>query len=482
MTQTGTTVGTVAYMSPEQARGQEVDHRTDIWSLGVVLYEMLAGQPPFQGEHLLSLSHAILTDDPPSLADRSAPLDGLVQRALSKRRNERYQSVSELSDHLRRLHAIGASRTRATDRTEVVSVSQAMRHLFDLVRAVAATDATVLIQGESGVGKELVARRIHEESERHDGPFIKVDCAAVTPEAFDRDFFGSVSTDAMEDPEPGHLEAANGGTLFLDQVAELPAALQTKLSGPLQDASYVRVGDSRTRRADVRYVAATTRDLTEHVSQGHFRQDLYFRLSVFPIDVPPLRTRPEDIPGLIAHFLAPTDADLSDKQVEHLQTYDWPGNVRELRNVVERARILSGTGPLRCDEALPVSKLSYTARGPLAEEQAPARGYYIAAELDQRERDNLVAVMEAANWRVSGVDGAAERLGLPASTCRSRLEALGVERAAADSLYMRLGSTTSTLTSSSPKASRRSRHGTGSQKASRFAARLRPGSKAKAIG
>ena len=430
----------------------------------------------------LSLSHAILTDDPPSLADRSAPLDGLVQRALSKRRNERYQSVSELSDHLRRLHAIGASRTRATDRTEVVSVSQAMRHLFDLVRAVAATDATVLIQGESGVGKELVARRIHEESERHDGPFIKVDCAAVTPEAFDRDFFGSVSTDAMEDPEPGHLEAANGGTLFLDQVAELPAALQTKLSGPLQDASYVRVGDSRTRRADVRYVAATTRDLTEHVSQGHFRQDLYFRLSVFPIDVPPLRTRPEDIPGLIAHFLAPTDADLSDKQVEHLQTYDWPGNVRELRNVVERARILSGTGPLRCDEALPVSKLSYTARGPLAEEQAPARGYYIAAELDQRERDNLVAVMEAANWRVSGVDGAAERLGLPASTCRSRLEALGVERPAADSLYMRLGSTTSTLTSSSPKASRRSRHGTGSQKASRFAARLRPGSKAKAIG
>ena len=304
----------------------------------------------------------------------------------------------------------------------------------------------------------------------------------MTPEAFDRDFFGSVSTDAMEDPEPGHLEAANGGTLFLDQVAELPAALQTKLSGPLQDASYVRVGDSRTRRADVRYVAATTRDLTEHVSQGHFRQDLYFRLSVFPIDVPPLRTRPEDIPGLIAHFLAPTDADLSDKQVEHLQTYDWPGNVRELRNVVERARILSGTGPLRCDEALPVSKLSYTARGPLAEEQAPARGYYIAAELDQRERDNLVAVMEAANWRVSGVDGAAERLGLPASTCRSRLEALGVERPAADSLYMRLGSTTSTLTSSSPKASRRSRHGTGSQKASRFAARLRPGSKAKAIG
>ena len=176
------------------------------------------------------------------------------------------------------------------------------------------------------------------------------------------------------------------------------------------------------------------------------RQDVYFRLSVFPVEVPPLRTRPEDIPVLVEHFLAAHGATrvgsmprLNDAQRDHLQAYDWPGNVRELKNVVERACILSGDGPLTFDDALPSSALSYSARGVLPEEQAPARGFLTSTEFEQLERNNLVAAMEAANWKVAGVDGAAVQLGLTSSRLRSRLKSLRVERPAADSLYVRLG-------------------------------------------
>ena len=174
---------------------------------------------------------------------------------------------------------------------------------------------------------------------------MKVDCAAIPAESFERDFFGCVSTDTTARDEPGRLEAADGGTLFHDHIAELPDALQAKLARPLQDATFERVGDSRTRRADVRYIAATNRDLSEQVSQGHFRQDVYFRVSVFPVEVPPLRTRPEDIPVLVEHFLAAPGSTragsmprLTDAQRDHLQTYDWPGNVRELVDFVESLR------------------------------------------------------------------------------------------------------------------------------------------------
>ena len=217
---------------------------------------------------------------------------------------------------------------------------------MDQVRAVAATAATVLIQGESGVGKELLARRIHEESPRRGGPFVKVDCASIPRDLFEGELFGHVSgavPGAMRD-RTGHIEHAEGGTLFLDEVGDIPSELQVKLLRPLQDSTFERVGDGRTRRADVRFIAATNRDLTAQVSQGLLRRDLYFRLSVFPIKVPPLRARLEDIPVLARHFLAAhrspghrSAAGLTDAHVHHLQTYDWPGNVRELKNVVERA-------------------------------------------------------------------------------------------------------------------------------------------------
>jgi truncated hemoglobin YjbI len=244
----------------------------------------------------------------------------------------------------------------------------------------------------------------------------------------------------------GHIELADGGTLFLDEVGDIPSELQVKLLRPLQDSTFERVGDGRTRRADVRFIAATNRDLTAQVSQGLLRRDLYFRLSVFPIKVPPLRARPEDIPVLAEHFLAPhigagerPAADLTEAHVQHLQTYDWPGNVRELKNVIERAVILSGDGPLRFDEALPTSSFSYPARASLPEEQTPARGFLTATEIEQLERNNLVGAMEATGWRVSGPDGAAAQLGMPPAKLKSRLKALSVDKPDPGSLYARLG-------------------------------------------
>ena len=332
--------------------------------------------------------------------------------------------------------------------TNIVFASALYQRLMDQVRAVANTAVTVLIQGESGVGKELIARRIHEESPRRTGPFVKVDCASIPRDLFESELFGHVSgavPGAMRD-RVGRIELADGGTLFLDEVGDIPAELQVKLLRPLQDSTFERVGDSRTRRADVRFVAATNRDLSEQVSQGVLRRDLYFRLSVFPIKVPPLRSRPEDIPVLVEHFLAAHGATgehraphLNEAHVHHLQTYDWPGNVRELKNVVERAVILSGDGPLRFDEALPSSAFSYPARASLPEERTPARGFLTATEFEQLERSNLVGAMEVAGWRVSGANGAAAQLGLPVSRLRARLKALDVDKPAPTSLYVRLG-------------------------------------------
>ncbi len=332
--------------------------------------------------------------------------------------------------------------------TTIVFASPLYQRLMDQVRAVATTAATVLIQGESGVGKELIARRIHAESARRAGPFVKVDCASIPRDLFESELFGQVTgavPGSLRD-RVGRLEPADGGTLFLDEVGDIPAELQAKLLRPLQDSTFERVGDSRPRRAEVRFIASTSQDLTEQVSRGLLRRDLYFRLSVFPISVPPLRSRPEDIPVLVEHFLATQGATdethrphLTEAHVRHLQTYDWPGNVRELKNVVERALILSGGGLLRFDEALPSSAFSYPARAALPDERTPARGFLTAAELEHLERNNLIGVMEATGWKVSGADGAAAQLGLPVSRLKSRLRALGVQKPEPTSLYVRLG-------------------------------------------
>lgn len=331
---------------------------------------------------------------------------------------------------------------------QIIFKSRLLQDVLGLANAAAATDVTVLIEGESGVGKELIARHIHAQSARRNGPFVKVDCAAIPPDLFEHEFFGQSAgmSPGVTRDQAGRLENADRGTLFLDHVADMPAEVQAKLLRPLRDATFERLGDSRTRQANVRFIAATTRNLADQLTKGDFRRDLYFRLSVFPITVPPLRARPEDIPVLFAHFLAEHAAasgaqsrSLSNAQLDHLQKYDWPGNVRELRNLVERTLILSADGPLRLEDALPSTALSYPARAPLAEEQTPARGFFSAAEFEELERNNLIAALEAAGWHVAGAGGAAATLGLTAAKLRSRMKALGINRPAPDSLYARLG-------------------------------------------
>jgi len=309
----------------------------------------------------------------------------------------------------------------------LVGESPALSQIQDQVEAVAPTEASVLIQGESGSGKELIACAIHDRSARAGGPMIHVNCAAIPRELFESEFFGHAKgafTGALQE-RAGRFQIANGGTLFLDEVGEIPLELQGKLLRVLQEGRYSRVGEDGLRDTDVRVVAATNRDLAVEVAEGRFREDLYYRLSVFPIRVPPLRERPEDVVPIALHFLElasegrPTPS-LSKRDARELEAYDWPGNVRELRNVVERALILSRGGRLRFD-------LDPTRpRAPRRAE--PSTEIRTDAELREDERRNLLAALEATAWKVSGPGGTAELLGLRPTTLHSRMRAMGIER------------------------------------------------------
>jgi DNA-binding NtrC family response regulator len=437
---------------------QLLEHRKMLFRLGVHLGDVIEkpdGTVYGDGVNIAARLESLA--DPGGVA-----VSGIVHDVVVRRLHADFESLGEhivknITEPVRAYRIRGEGETAVTVRhshadlsggpTKIIFASKLFKHVLAQASAVAATDATVLIEGESGVGKELVARCIHEHSRRRHGPFVKVDCASMPPERFESEFFGQAAGAVPGGlrEHVGRLEQADRGTVFLDQVEEIPPELQVKLLRPLQDATFERLGDGRTRRADVRFIAATNRDLAEKVAAGGFRRDLYFRLSVFPIKVPPLRDRPEDIPVLVNHFLTThTAADtaaqrVSPAQVEHLQKYDWPGNVRELQNLVERALILSGEGPLCLDEALPSSAISYPARAHLAEEQTPARGFFTASELEELERNNLVAALEIAGWHVAGPEGAAERLGLTVTKLRSRMKALAISRPTPDSLYVRLG-------------------------------------------
>src|SRR5690606_2372745 len=243
----------------------------------------------------------------------------------------------------------------------IIGESAALKKMLARLEAVAQTSASVLIHGESGVGKELVAHVIHTRSPRADGPLVKVNCASIPHELFESEFFGHVKgafTGAHRD-RVGRFQLADGGTIFLDEVGEIPLDLQSKLLRVLQESEYERVGDDRTHSVDVRVIAATNRDLEQAVEAGTFREDLYYRLSVFPIDVPPLRDRGDDVIQLASHFLERTCQEfghaplqLSRQQAQLLKRYSWPGNIRELKNVIERAVILSQGKVLRLDLAM----------------------------------------------------------------------------------------------------------------------------------
>jgi formate hydrogenlyase transcriptional activator len=305
----------------------------------------------------------------------------------------------------------------------IVGSSKALRGVLDQIRVVAPTDATVLIEGETGSGKELIAHAIHTRSGRKDRPFVKLNCAAIPMGLLESELFGherGAFTGAVTQ-KIGRFEAANGGTLFLDEIGDIPLELQAKLLRVLQEQEFERLGSTHTHSVDVRVVAATNQDLGRLVAEKQFRMDLYYRLNVFPLAVPPLRRRLEDIPMLVAHFvrkyakkMAKQIGMITSNDMEALVRYSWPGNIRELQNIIERAVILT-TGAVLKLSALPSN---------VAIQQEPAT-------LAEAERVHILNALRESNWVVGGAAGAAARLGVKRTTLISKMRKRGLSRAAA---------------------------------------------------
>ena len=321
---------------------------------------------------------------------------------------------------------------------ELIGSGPALEAITRQIDLVAPTDSAVLILGESGTGKELVAQELHRRSRLAARPLIKVNCAAIPRELYESEFFGHVKgafTGALKD-RAGRFERADGGTLFLDEVGEIPLDLQSKLLRVLQEGELERVGDERTRKVTVRVLAATNRDLRREAEAGRFRADLYYRLSVFPLEVPPLRRRLEDIPQLAEHFLARAARKLGRQRprltlaaIQRLQRYDWPGNVRELQHVLERALITAPDGKLRFDLPNPANTGASASANDVAREPASAPPRVLTdAELRALEAENLRAALRAAKGKLYGPHGAAALLGVKPTTLASRLKALGISR------------------------------------------------------
>jgi DNA-binding NtrC family response regulator len=343
---------------------------------------------------------------------REGELLKAVQQALDwdrSRRNERKLVVSEQSRFENGFE-------------DIVGQDPALARVFRLAESVAPTGSTVLLRGETGTGKEMIARAIHERSLRHERAFVKLNCAAIPTGLLESELFGherGAFTGAIAQ-RVGRFELAHGGTLFLDEIGDIPLELQPKLLRVLQEQEFERLGGTRTIRVDVRLVAATNRDLEAMVEAGEFRSDLYYRLNVFPIPIPPLRERRRDIPDLVRHFTRRL-AERMNKQIDTIPAetltalcaYSWPGNVRELENVIERAVILT-SGPV-----LQVPMFD------LATRTAPA---LIHATLEETEREAIRRALEEARWKIGGPAGAAARLGMKRTTLQSRIRKLGIER------------------------------------------------------
>jgi transcriptional regulator with GAF, ATPase, and Fis domain len=315
---------------------------------------------------------------------------------------------------------------------DIVGSSPGLKKVLEQIDLVANTHANVLILGESGTGKELVARAIHERSQRRDRPLVKVNCASIPKELFESEFFGHAKgafTGALRD-RIGRFQLADGGTIFLDEVGEIPLDLQSKLLRVLQEREFERVGEEASRRVDVRVIAATNRDLEAESRAGRFREDLYYRLGVFPIQVPALRDRTADIGPLAAHFvrhfceqLKLPSRKLTRGDVETLERYDWPGNIRELQNVIERALIRSREGKLQFELGEVRRRPPKKPVANLGDDTAPV---LTSAEMKDFERANIERALKQCNGQVYGKDGAAALLGMKSTTLWSRCRALGI--------------------------------------------------------
>jgi len=346
----------------------------------------------------------------------------LVRDITERRRLERENEY--LNDEIRTELKFGS----------IIGKSSAIQKVLEQVEMVAPTSANVLIIGESGTGKELVARAIHENSNRKNA-LVRVNCASIPRELFESEFFGHTKgafTGALKD-RIGRFELADGGTLFLDEIGEIPLASQSKLLRVLQEGQYERVGEDKTRNVDVRIIAATNRDLLAASKSGEFRLDLYYRLSVFPVDIPPLREHPDDIPALSEYFVLEASKRLgvppnriSRTDLKLLKQHDWPGNVRELQNVLERAVILGKGGPLRFDLA-PAAEVQTRARDK-DEDQLDDEANLTLNDLKRLEREIVIRALDQSRWKIHGEDGAAKYLGLKPTTLVSRMKKMRISK------------------------------------------------------
>ena len=380
-----------------------------------------------------------LRDDAFTQADISFLSQVANQLALAVENALAYREIRELKEQLskEKLYLEDEIRTEMNF-TQIIGNSASLRRVLKGVGTVAPTDSTVLIYGETGTGKELIARAIHDLSSRSSKPFVKLNCAAIPTGLLESELFGhekGAFTGAIAQ-RIGRFEVANGGTIFLDEIGEIPLELQTKLLRVLQEREFERLGSSRTLRTDARLIAATNRDLEAMVGEQKFRPDLFFRLNVFPVHVPPLRERQADIPLLVRHFtqqfsrrMKKVMETIPSATMDALCRYQWPGNIRELQNVVERAVIIS-TGPVL---SVDVSDLRFPKDSRTEEQSAspkPTNGA-LHNVLEETERGHILEALQRCNWVVAGPSGAAARLGMKRSTLQKRIHKLGIARGSA---------------------------------------------------
>ena len=387
-----------------------------------------------RGKSIGALAVASTTPKQYSEADASMFQEAANQFALAIENMKAYEEIAALTARLEHENVYLQEEIRREHNfVEMVGASSALLGVLDKIRQVAATDSTVLISGETGTGKELVARAIHGESARKHRPLVKVNCSAISAGLVESELFGHVKgafTGAIE-RRVGRFELAAGGTIFLDEIGELPLETQVKLLRVLQEREFEPVGSNRTVSVDVRVIAATNRDIEDAVRGGRFRSDLFYRLNVVPIEVPPLRERRSDIPQLVMFFLArfakkfgKRIETVRDDTMQRLVEYSWPGNVRELQNIVERAVVLTRGPVLELEgSVLPLAPVAPTAELP-ATDGARAR----SATLEEVERGHIVATLEQMGWVIDGPRGAAHILALHPNTLRSRMEKLGIKR------------------------------------------------------
>jgi DNA-binding NtrC family response regulator len=394
---------------------------------------------PFQQDEVLARVHAHLARRHAEQALQAAKAE--LERRVAARTIELTAALNELQSLKTQLQQQNSYLKREISEQltgVIVGASPLLRRVLEQVALVAPTDSTVLIHGETGTGKEMIARAIHEQSARREGALVKLNCSAISAGLVESELFGHVKgafTGAV-DRRVGRFELADGGTLFLDEVSELPLETQAKLLRVLQEREFEPVGSNKTLRTNVRVVAATNRDLAADAHKGRFREDLFYRLNVFPIHLPPLRERRGDIPLLAEHFLrrfarklGRNISRLEPKTLERLRNYDWPGNIRDLQNTIERAAVLTQGDELTIDWPL----------GPSEPHVPPAAAANVAPvalgeqptsrTLEQVERDHIISVLRSTGGVIEGPNGAAYRLDLKPSTARFRIRKLGIQRA-----------------------------------------------------